>query len=223
MSFAQDNEDIILYRLLEKVREPIHYVDVGANDPNDMSVTKLFYNMGGSGVNIEPQNDLCQRLANDRPDDVNIQCGISDSNGELVLRGTGAGASFDENDPYAIGNEYKVPVFTLTDVWDRYVKNRYDPVHFLKIDVEGWEKNVLVGMDFDRFRPWILCIESTEPGTVVPCWEKWEPIVLANRYKFIGMYGINRYYVATEFLEKVNPFPDRPLDSYYIIAKINMK
>lgn len=48
LSYSQigDDEDIILYRLLGKINEPIHWVDVGANEPVINSVTKFFSNRG---------------------------------------------------------------------------------------------------------------------------------------------------------------------------------
>ena len=48
MSFAQEKEDIILYQLLQNINEPIRWIDVGANDPIDISVTKFFSVRGGS-------------------------------------------------------------------------------------------------------------------------------------------------------------------------------
>ncbi len=47
-SYAQEYEDLILYVVLKNVHQ-IFYIDAGANDPTNMSVTKLFYDMGGMG------------------------------------------------------------------------------------------------------------------------------------------------------------------------------
>ncbi|QJY40942.1 FkbM family methyltransferase [Vibrio cholerae] len=38
-------------------------------------------------------------------------------------------------------------------------------VHFLKIDVEGAEKDVLESFSFDTVRPWIEVVETTKPKT----------------------------------------------------------
>ena len=35
------------------------------------------------------------------------------------------------------------------------------PVHFLKVDVEGAEFEVLAGLDLGAIRPWIIVVEST--------------------------------------------------------------
>lgn len=47
LSFSQECEDIILHHMLRDVKEPIRWIDVGANDPIDISVTKFFSLRGG--------------------------------------------------------------------------------------------------------------------------------------------------------------------------------
>ena len=41
-------------------------------------------------------------------------------------------------------------------------------------------------------------MESTLPGTDIPCHDKWEDLLLVNDYVFAFQLAINRYYVATE-------------------------
>ncbi|RQU92579.1 FkbM family methyltransferase, partial [Burkholderia cenocepacia] len=45
ISFAQNQEDVMLWRALGHVHNGF-YIDVGAADPVDLSVTKLFYDHG---------------------------------------------------------------------------------------------------------------------------------------------------------------------------------
>lgn len=53
ISYAQNFEDVMLWRALGHIEKGF-YVDVGAGDPKLESVTKLFYDMGWNGINIEP-------------------------------------------------------------------------------------------------------------------------------------------------------------------------
>lgn len=177
LSFSRSRMDIILYHLLKNVNAPIRYIDVGANDPVVISDTKFFYDRGASGINIEPQREYFDLLTKDRPRDINLEVGISDEAGELTLYGDATTASFDRNNPYANKESaHTVPVVTLSDVFNKYVQKDED-IHFLKIDVEGWERKCLEGMNFRLFRPWILCIESMLPGTKIHCYEDWENLV----------------------------------------------
>ena len=79
-------------------------------------------------------------------------------------------------------------------------------ISFLKIDVEGFEEKVLLGADFDKYRPEVIVIESTLPRTDIPCYDQWEYILIRNNYKFAFECGINRYYVAAE---KEDKFKDK--------------
>ena len=59
VSYAQNWEDVMLWRALGHVGQGF-YVDVGAFSPDEHSVTRAFYDLGWSGINIEPNP---QRIA----------------------------------------------------------------------------------------------------------------------------------------------------------------
>lgn len=221
LSFAEQREDIVLYHLLKNVNVPVRYIDVGANDPVLGSVTKFFYDRGASGINIEPQRKYIDQLNKDRPRDINLEVGINDTAGELTLYGEGGLASFDRNNQWANREiAYTVPVVTLSDVLNKYIL-RDEDIHFLKIDVEGWEHQCLEGMDFIRFRPWVLCVESTLPCTTISCHEVWEELLLRQNYVFLGDTNLNRYYAAEERLHEIQEFRQpRELDSIYKIISL---
>ena len=205
LSFAQGGEDIVLFHLLKNVTKPIRYVDAGANDPIEISVTKFFYNMGGSGINIEPQQKYIEQLNKDRPRDINLAVGISNKAGELVLHGEGGLATFDSNNEHVAHNKvHTVPVVTLLDIFNKYVSKDED-IHFLKIDIEGWERKCLEGMDFLQFRPWVLCIEAMGLGGVSH-YEEWEDLVISQNYVLLGPDGGNRFYAAAERLPELQEF-----------------
>ncbi len=206
-SFAQEREDVILYHLLKEIGGAnIRWIDIGANDPVEISVTKLFSSMGGKGINVEPQKEFFELLEKDRPYDKNLNVGVGDENGEMLLRGEGPGATFDpEINVEHQEKTIKVPVVTLAQICEDYI-SKNEEIHFLKIDVEGWEKKVLMGMDFKRFRPWIVCMEAAIPSTDIPSYDEWEYILHANGYSLIGAETINRYYVADEKKDLVNPY-----------------
>jgi FkbM family methyltransferase len=91
--------------------------------------------------------------------------------------------------------ELPVPVTTLAAVVDTLGDQQ---VHFLKIDVEGCERQVLLGANFEKVRPWIVLIEAVRPMTTIPSHAAWEPLLLEAGYEFVYFDGLNRFYVATE-------------------------
>src|SRR4051812_19506539 len=125
------------------------YVDVGAADPINLSVTKWFYELGWSGLNIEPNKQLFERLAADRPRDINLECGAGAIATEAAFFEPAVGelSSFDprvqsnaEGSGLA-GTTRSVAVAPLTSLLNIHCPDR--PIDFLKIDVEGWEGEVL--------------------------------------------------------------------------------
>ncbi len=66
ISYAQNFEDLILMGILREIPNGF-YVDVGANHPEQDSVTKIFYDKGWSGINIEPNTVLYNELCIARP------------------------------------------------------------------------------------------------------------------------------------------------------------
>src|SRR5262245_21135095 len=80
ISYAQNGEDVLLERLFRDV--PVGtYIDVGANDPVDFSVTKHFYDRGWRGINIEPGPQAFARLCAQRPRDLNLNLGLAEVEG----------------------------------------------------------------------------------------------------------------------------------------------
>ena len=54
---------------------------------------------------------------------------------------------------------------------------------FLKVDVEGAEPDVLLGGDWQSFRPKVVVVEALAPYTLAPAWEAWEPFLARHGYR----------------------------------------
>src|SRR5262249_21130988 len=88
-----------------------------------------------------------------------------------------------------------IPVQTLTDILSCYP---IPQIHFLKIDVEGTEAEVLAGLDLARFRPWIIIVEATQPLSMQPTRNSFEHLIIQHRYEFAYFDALNCFYVANE-------------------------
>ena len=71
ISYAQNLEDVMLYRALKYVERGF-YIDVGAMHPTINSVTKAFYDRDWRGINIEPSPEYFDSLQQERPEDINL-------------------------------------------------------------------------------------------------------------------------------------------------------
>jgi FkbM family methyltransferase len=199
--YSQNREDLILEAFFPDVEKGF-YVDVGASDPDRYSVTKLFYEKGWDGINIEPIKRHHQSLKTRRPRDINLNIGVGGQNGELVFNEYVAGDGLStfstdttDRDPhfteeiYNSVKQYKVDVRTLKDI---FVTNKVKTIQFLKVDVEGFEYEVLNGNDWTKFRPEVICIEADRNVS------NWHSLLKSNDYKSVFDDGLNEYYVDTK-------------------------
>ncbi|MEZ8035392.1 FkbM family methyltransferase, partial [Vibrio crassostreae] len=214
ISYAQNFEDVMLWRALKHVENGF-YIDIGANDPTEHSVTKSMYDRGWRGLNCEPVQYWFEKLEENRVDDLNLQIAIGATNEELEffeVVNTGLSTldrSIAEQHSMEYGFDlirYTVPVESLTSICNR---TNFGEVHFLKIDVEGAEKSVLQGIDFKIIRPWIVVVEATKPMSQDVDYEQWEYLITSKDYHFVYFDGLNRFYVANEHTELDCHF-DRP-------------
>lgn len=199
------------------------YIDVGANDPVQDSVTKLFYDAGWHGINIEPLTECYRRLENLRSRDINIQALAGREKSLCVLhefpdegRYSTVDKTIAKRHEETLGLRYverDLPVVTLASVCEQYAPR---DIHFLKIDVEGYEAEVLRGFDLARFRPWILLIEATEPNSSDDSSSQWESLVTNSGYVFACFDGLSKFYVAREKQHLVAPLqiPPNIFDNY---------
>lgn len=223
LSYAQNHEDVVLWRALQHVTAG-RYVDVGAADPVVDSVTCALYERGWRGVHVEPVPSFAAALRDARPEDDVVECGIGATAGTAVLsvvEGTGW-STFDDHAAALVRGrerdtiEIEVPIRTLDDVLDSLGLAGQE-IHLLKVDVEGFEAAVIAGANLGRWRPWVLLIEATEPGSTRTTHETWEPMVLAAGYRFCLFDGLNRFYVHEDHadLQQSLSYPACTFDEPY--------
>ncbi len=202
ITYAQNFEDVMLRRVFED-RSDGFYIDVGAMDPVFDSVTNYFYEQGWSGINIEPNEWFYNKLLAERPRDINLNVAVGEREEcrSLYLFEQYGNSTFDESyrDRFAgkgyVAEEKTVRITSLDAICSKYVTRRID---FLKIDCEGWEKMALQGADWERFRPTVVIVEATEPGSTVPSWAEWQPILENAHYDMVYFDGLNRFFLRKE-------------------------
>ncbi len=216
ISYTRNFEDVMLVRALGGIQQGF-YVDVGASHPVIDSNTYALYNKGWRGIAIEPQPIFNELWQQHRPEDGLINAAAAATSGETMLFKPvvyGQGATINANfatDYQARGiamEQYPVRVHTLNEIL-AFARPACD-IHLLSIDVEGAEAAALQGLDLQRFRPWLIVLESTLPGVPAPNFADWEPILLAADYEFVYFDAVNRFYVAREHAELKAHFDHPP-------------
>ncbi|OYQ25074.1 hypothetical protein CHU93_14685 [Sandarakinorhabdus cyanobacteriorum] len=199
LSHGQNFEDVRLWRAFRDVACG-RYLDIGTQDPVQDSVSLAFYERGWRGVHVEPTPAYAAAMRAARPDETVIEAAVSTAPGPIRLfeipetgLSTGIAAIAERH----AGNgwtcrEITVPTVTLAGLFDLMGS---DPIHWLKIDVEGMEADVLASWGDHPARPAALVIEATAPTTQDPTHHDWHALVTDRGYIDVLFDGLSRYFV----------------------------
>ena len=235
-SYAQNFEDVMLARAFPGATG--FYIDVGANDPDIDNVTRVFYERGWSGINIEPLSTNSVELRKKRPRDINLEIAVGENEGSITFYEVGKWHGYSTTDPVIAAQhlkdglkvvEHTVPVRKLSAVLDEHAAGRM--IDFLKIDVEGTELSVLRGADLRRYRPKIIVLESKMPVTInmvdrvdeVPDRvEEYSDFLAPLGYHFVYHDGLNAFFLSEESrqLEKAFTRPPGTFDGIKHAASV---
>lgn len=169
-TYSQIGEDIIIsYAFnLKKIHLPT-YLDIGANDPAIFNNTYIFYQRGIRGINIDANPYSIKKFNHLRPLDKNINVGISSTNSKLPFYlmeddKLSTFSEFELNKLLKLGKKLQetiyVPTLTIADLLANYNNNIMPDL--LSIDTEGLDSEIIQQLDFNIYRPKIICIETSE-------------------------------------------------------------
>lgn len=192
-SWSQEGEDLILDRLFENKSNGF-YIDIGAHHPKRFSNTKLFYDKGWKGINIDAMPGSMRLFEKSRPRDINLEKPISNENqiltyyafNEPALNGFSKELSEQRNGKgnYFIEFTTDIETITLEKVLDEHLPLN-QKIDFLSIDVEGLDYEVLISNNFNKYQPKVILIEILGQNMT--------DIENNNISKFLNKYGYTLY------------------------------
>lgn len=172
LSFSQEGEDLILSQFLYGIKNGF-YLDIGAHKPIQYSNTYKFYLNGWRGLNIDAMPRSMEEFNIIRSGDTNLEVGISNTRAELlyhIFKQRGINTFSKEFAKQMIEKGYELQETTiietrrLEDILEQYLPKNQN-IHFLSLDVEGFEFEVLSSNNWKKFRPKIILVESLELKT----------------------------------------------------------
>ncbi|MCR9257621.1 MAG: FkbM family methyltransferase [Alphaproteobacteria bacterium] len=186
-TYGQAAEDHLLQDLFAE-KDRGFYVDVGAFHPRKYSNTYLLHKKGWRGINIDTSPAKIALFDFDRPRDINICTAVGAESGEGTLYsfedGRSALDTMDRDTALEWAHvfnktftELPMPIRPLSDVLAAHGVTEID---LLNIDVEGYESQVLAGLDFDRHKPARIVCEHH--GTI-------EEILASDVYTTLKNHG----------------------------------
>jgi Methyltransferase FkbM domain len=176
VSYAQSGEDLVVNFLCENlnVRE-ITYLDIGAYDPVYLNNTYFFYRRGHRGVLVEPNVTMCEKLRAVRPGDTVLEAGIGigkTGEADYYVMSNPSWSTFDRAEAehqvkatagkITIKEVRRMPLLDVNDVMARHFKGKAPA--YVSIDAEGWHFAILKSIDFARWRPRVICVETKVSG-----------------------------------------------------------
>jgi len=166
-TYSQFQQDLHVCKFYENLKGG-YFVDIGAFDGISISNSyKIEKELAWHGICVEPQPDVFDRLLENR-NCININKALTSSSGETLEFSKGRGGNsvlsgltkfldgWGRNAAMR-GDRLEMVSSTLNEVLD---DNNAPPfIHYLSLDTEGSELEILKGVDLGRYTFGYLCIE----------------------------------------------------------------
>ena len=175
LSYAQNGEDLVVRGAFGglKIDAPT-YLDVGAWEPIESNNTYFFYRKGGRGVLVEPNVDMTPKLKRKRPRDVVLTAGIGTgevTEADYFVMTDSQLNTFDKEQAERLARDtttkikYRMtmPLLSINVVMAEHFGG--SAPDYLSVDVEGMELPILKSLDYAKFRPKVICVDSLVTAT----------------------------------------------------------
>lgn len=206
-AYGQFGEDIPIYMLFRKRQHGSFYVDVGAFHPTKWSNTFYLYKKGWRGVLVEMQPEKVKGLKLRRRRDIVVEAAVSDKPGQYTMyAGTeyAPSASIELPQERNFGSDRQagqIEARTLSDILDDtpYKDKRID---LLNIDCEGHDLAVLRSLDFERYHPRVIAVESHAVDIEDVIKSELHVFLASKGLIFVNRAGFTCIYADPEFIGK---------------------
>jgi FkbM family methyltransferase len=209
VTYAQFADDLVAANLLYGVGVvELTYLDIGAYDPINDNNTYHFYLEGSRGVLVEPNPAITERLKSVRPRDTVLVAGIGVDDAPeadyYMLDNPGLN-TFDKDQAERIAREtkhkiqkvIKMPLMNINRVIAEHLGGKAPDL--ISIDIEGLDYAVLKTLDFNKYRPKLICAETLITNTMRhnPDTTK---LLVEHGYEVRGMTYANTMYLDKKLI-----------------------
>ena len=178
-SYSMEGEDLEIVKLTKNINQGF-YVDAGCYHPLHLNNTYLLYKKRWSGINIDLSKFSIDLFNYMRPNDTNVNSAVTNNDGETIVYHQKEISQLStikkevaENRMQGSIKEKKIISQKLTTILNKSKFNKRK-IDFLNIDLEGADLEALRSLDFEIYRPKIICVEITD-----------RQIEIAETYKFL--------------------------------------
>ena len=166
-----EGEDLIIKDYFKNIKNGF-YVDAGCYHPLHLNNTYLLYKKNWSGINIDVSQfsiDLFNFL---RPDDLNINSAVSNTDSEVTIyfqkkisQLTTIYKEISKERMQGKIQEKNIKSQKLNTILNKskFINRKID---FLNIDLEGADYEALQSLDFNIYRPKVICVEINDKDII---------------------------------------------------------
>ena len=203
--FGEFAEDIFINRVFKNLNSGF-YIDIGAYHPFKGSLTNLLFQKGWKGMNIDLSKESIELFKIARPNDLNVNCAITDFNGETYYY---QNSEINQQNSLLKSNDnqkkIKINAFTLNELLKI---NKIDECDYLNIDTEGNEFTILQNINFDTIQPLLVSIEDNSFDLENENKKKIINLMEEKSYQMINVIGVTMFFTnknkVREFFNLIN-------------------
>jgi len=207
-SYSMEGEDLELLKLTKNINQGF-YVDAGCYHPLRLNNTYLLYKKKWNGLNIDLSEFSIDLFNYMRPDDANVHSAISNSESEVIIyhqkkisQLTTIKKDIAQQRMKGLIKEKKITSKRLTTILNKS-RFRNRKIDFLNIDLEGADMSALQSLDFEIYRPKIICVEITDK--ILEKSDIFKFLIKLNyQKKWSSISNINHIFVDEFFLKQSN-------------------
>ena len=161
-SYSQIGQDLFVLFTLNRKRNGF-FVEIGAGDGVHLSNTYLLENeFGWTGILVEPNKSFYSECCRNRTSLVKNNLILNRSGSKIKFYEKELG-EFSHADGFGDSSaSYVIDSYEVQTIEFNNLFNELNPpivIDFLSIDTEGSEFEILRSVDFNKFKPKIICIE----------------------------------------------------------------
>ncbi|MBC8421549.1 FkbM family methyltransferase [bacterium] len=170
-----------------------YFVEVGANNPFDLSQTWHLAQQGWKGILVEPIPELCESLRTNRSEAIVVEAACGSPYAEptalfTIAKDSGKSTLSSEflDKRSLVDSQITVQVKTLDNILS---SESVDSIDLVSIDVEGTQYDVLRGFDLQRWKPRLLLVEDHLLDT------KTHKLIEGQQYQLVKRTLFNNWYI----------------------------
>ena len=154
--YGENAEDVLINSFFKKKRKGV-YLDIGCYHPIRGSLTYILYKKGWSGINIDISKNTINLFNICRPNDLNLNIGVSDKNGTTEYFQASLINQANSLNKISNAKKIKIKTINLNTLIKKYKINKID---YLNIDAEGSDYKIISGLSLKNIRPILITIED---------------------------------------------------------------